>query len=79
MGMNLEYFGYGSCISKERQLLRVSIMRLKKRWFLKVELAVLVCVICIWVVKLATIDIDSTKAAVFKQAKIPATRKKMTP
>ena len=39
----------------------------KKRWFLKVELAVLVCVICIWVVKLVTVDIDSTKAAVFKQ------------
>jgi len=31
-------------------------------------LAVLACVICIWVVKLATIDIDSTKAAVLKQA-----------
>jgi len=46
----------------------------KKRWFLKVESAVLVCVICIWVVKLVTVDIDlvligidSTKAAVLKQ------------
>ncbi len=35
--------------------------------------------ICIWVVKLVTVDIGSTKAAVFKQAKIPATRKQMTP
>ncbi len=41
--------------------------------------AVLVCVICIWVVKLVTVDIGSTKAAVLKQAKIPATRKQMTP
>ncbi len=40
---------------------------------------VLVCVICIWVVKLVTVDIGSTKAAVLKQAKIPATRKQMTP
>ena len=30
--------------------------------------AVLVCVICIWVVKLVTVDIGSTKAAVLKQA-----------
>jgi tetratricopeptide (TPR) repeat protein len=29
--------------------------------------AVLVCVICIWVVKLVTVDIGSTKASVFKQ------------
>ncbi len=42
-------------------------------------LAVHVCVICIWAVKLVTVDIGSTKAAVFKQAKIPATRKQMTP
>ncbi len=41
--------------------------------------AVLVCVICIWVVKLVTVDIGSTKAAVLKQDKIPATRKQMTP
>jgi len=39
----------------------------KKCWFLKVELAVLVCVICIWIVKALTVDIDSTKAAVLKQ------------
>lgn len=31
-------------------------------------MAVLVCVICIWVVKLVTVDIGSTKAAVLKQA-----------
>jgi len=49
----------------------------KKHWFFNAGLAVLACVICIWFVKLATIDIDSTKAAVFKQAKIPATRKQM--
>ena len=36
----------------------------KRRWFLKTELAVLVCVICIWIVKLVTVDIDITKAAV---------------
>ena len=51
----------------------------KKHWFFNAGLAVLVCVICIWVVKLVTVDIGSTKAAVFKQAKIPATRKQMTP
>ncbi len=33
----------------------------KNRWFLKAELVVLVCVICIWVVKSVTIDIDSAK------------------
>ncbi len=51
----------------------------KKHWFFNAGLAVLVCVICIWVVKLVTVDIGSTKAAVFKQAKIPATMKQMTP
>jgi len=51
----------------------------KKNWFFNAGLAVLVCVICIWVVKLVTVDIGSTKAAVLKQAKIPATRKQMTP
>jgi len=51
----------------------------KKHWFFNAGLAVLVCVICIWAVKLVTVDIGSTKAAVFKQAKIPATRKQMTP
>jgi len=33
----------------------------ENRWFLKAELVVLVCVICIWAVKSVTIDIDSTK------------------
>lgn len=51
----------------------------KKHCFFNAGLAVLVCVICIWVVKLVTVDIGSTKAAVFKQAKIPATMKQMTP
>ena len=40
----------------------------KKRWFFNAGLAVLLCVICIWVVKLVTVDIGSIKAAVFKQA-----------
>lgn len=39
----------------------------KKRWFLKIELAVLVCVICIWIIKALTVDLDSTKAAVLCQ------------
>ena len=39
----------------------------KKRWFLRAELAVLVCVVCIWVIMLVTVDIESTKAAVLKQ------------
>ena len=39
----------------------------RKHRFLKAELAVLVCVICIWAVKLVTGDIDSTKASVLKQ------------
>lgn len=39
----------------------------KKRWFLKAELAVLICVVCIGIVKLVTVDIDSARAAVFKQ------------
>jgi len=39
----------------------------KKRWFLKIELAVLICVICIWIVKALTVDLDSTKAAVLSQ------------
>lgn len=41
--------------------------KIKKRWFLKAELVVLVCVICIWIVKAVTIDLDSTKAAVLRQ------------
>ncbi len=56
-----------------------TVKKRKKHWFFNAGLAVLVCVICIWVVKLVTVDIGSTKAAVFKQAKIPATRKQMTP
>ena len=31
------------------------------------ELAILVCLICIWIVRSATIDIDSVKAGVLKQ------------
>ena len=42
-------------------------LKQNKRWFLKVELAVLVCVICIWIVKPFTDDIDSAEAAVLKQ------------
>ncbi len=59
--------------------MRDTVKKHKKHWFFNAGLAVLVCVICIWVVKLVTVDIGSTKAAVFKQAKIPATRKQMTP
>jgi len=40
----------------------------RKHWFLKVELAILVCVICIWAVKLVTIDIDSAKATTDSEA-----------
>ena len=39
----------------------------KMYWFLRAELAVLFCLICIWIVKLATIDIDSTEAATPRQ------------
>ncbi len=40
----------------------------KTRWFLKAELGVLVCILCIWVIMSVTSDIDSTKAAVPRQA-----------
>ena len=40
----------------------------KTRWFLKAELAVLVCIFCIWVIMSVTSDIDSTQAAAPKQA-----------
>jgi len=46
---------------------RQKVMRLKKHRFLRVELGVLIFVVCIWVVKSATIDIDSVKAGVLKQ------------
>jgi tetratricopeptide (TPR) repeat protein len=36
----------------------------KMYWFLRAEAVVLFCLICIWTVKLATVDIDSTQAAV---------------
>jgi len=39
----------------------------KKRWFLKIEFAVLICVICIWIIKAFTVDLNSTKAAVLRQ------------
>lgn len=42
-------------------------MKPKKRWFLKTELVILVCVVCIWVVKSVRIDIASVKAGVLKQ------------
>jgi len=35
----------------------------KMYWFLRAEAVVLVCLICIWIVKIATVDIHSTKAA----------------
>jgi len=39
----------------------------KKRWFLKAELVILACAICIGIIKLVTVDIDSTKATFTKQ------------
>lgn len=39
----------------------------KMYWFLRAEAVVLVCLICIWIVKIATVDIRSTKAAVSSQ------------
>ena len=39
----------------------------KKSWFLKAELVILACAICIGIIKLVTVDIDSTKAAFTKQ------------
>jgi len=59
--------------------MRDTVKKHKKHWFFNARWIAIVCVICIWVVKLVTVDIGSTKAAVFKQAKIPATRKQMTP
>ena len=44
------------------------IVKPKKRWFLKAELAVLVCIVCIWVIMSSTADLESTKAAVLEQA-----------
>ena len=40
----------------------------KKRWFLKAELAVLVCIVCIWIIMSSTTDLARTKAAVLEQA-----------
>ena len=59
--------------------MRDTVKKHKKHWFFNARWAAIVCVICIWVVKLVIVDIGCTKAAVFKQAKIPATRKQMTP
>jgi tetratricopeptide (TPR) repeat protein len=39
----------------------------KMYWFLKAEMAVLFCLICIWIIKIATVDIDSTKATTLGQ------------
>jgi tetratricopeptide (TPR) repeat protein len=39
----------------------------KMYWFLRAEAAVLFCLICIWIVKLATVDINSTEAAALGQ------------
>ena len=59
--------------------MRDTVKKHKKHWFFNARWIAIVCVICIWVVKLVIVDIGCTKAAVFKQAKIPATRKQMTP
>jgi len=39
----------------------------RNRTFLKTEIVLLICVILVWVGKLVTVDIDSTKSAVFRQ------------
>jgi tetratricopeptide (TPR) repeat protein len=45
-----------------------NIIKSKKRWFLRIELVLLVCTVCLWVLKAATIDnINSVEAAVLKQ------------
>jgi len=41
--------------------------RKKLYWFLRAEIAVLFCLICIWIVKIATVEINSTKAATPRQ------------
>ena len=38
-----------------------TIMRLKKRWFLKVELVVLVSLVCLWIIRSVAIDIESAE------------------
>jgi tetratricopeptide (TPR) repeat protein len=40
----------------------------KIRFLIGTELAVIFCVVCIWLVKTATVGIDSTKATVLRQA-----------
>ena len=42
-------------------------VRRKKYWFLKTELAVVVCLVCFWAVKSGTNDIDSLEAVAPKQ------------
>ena len=42
--------------------------RKKIRFLIGTELAVIFCVVCIWLVKTATVGIDSTKATVLRQA-----------
>jgi hypothetical protein len=39
----------------------------KRHWFLKAQLAVIVCVFCTWVIILVTTDVDSAKAAILEQ------------
>jgi len=41
--------------------------RKKIRFLIGTELAVILCVVCIWLVKTATVGIDSTKATVLQQ------------
>ena len=40
----------------------------KSRWMLKAELAVLVCIVCVLVIKLMTPDVEGTEAGVFTEA-----------
>jgi len=41
--------------------------RKKMYWFLRAEIAVFFCLICIWIVKIGTVEIDSTKASIPRQ------------
>ena len=59
-------------------VMRNTIQKLKKHCFFSAGLAVLVCVICIWIVKFVAVDIGNSKAAVFDQTQISATRRQMT-
>lgn len=51
----------------------------KIRFLIGTELAVILCIVCIWLVKTATIGTTSTKATVLTQAEIPNPNTANTP